>query len=399
MTGLYATQTGCYCNRIALPLEQPTIANLVSDAGYEVGYIGKWHLASTVESSEIINAPLVNHSGDEEVYHLSPVPLHRRGGFRDFWLASDILEFTSHAYDGHMFNADMQPVYFPEGRYRVDAQTDWVIDYLRSRDGNKPFFLFVSYLEPHHQNDHNRYEGPHGSQERFKDFVVPGDLEGTEGDWREQYPDYLGCVNSLDENLGRIRNELEVLGLSENTVIVYTSDHGSHFRTRNDEYKRSCHDASIRIPLIIYGPGFNGGRVVDELISLIDFAPSVLSMAGVEPLEWMPGRPVQNLINGINPVWPEDIFVQISESQVGRALRTHKWKYAVSAPDKDGWKDGASDVYLEEFLYDLENDPFERQNLVDGPTYEDVRVKLRERLKLRMAEAGEATPEIFPAAS
>ena len=145
---------------------------------------------------------------------------------------------------------------FPEGRYRVDAQTDWVLEYLQTRTGEQPFFLFVSYIEPHHQNDHNHYEGPHGSKEKFADFVVPGDLDGTGGDWREEYPDYLGCIHSLDENLGRIRAELERLGLAEDTLIIYTSDHGSHFRTRNGEYKRSCHDGCIRIPMLACGPGF-----------------------------------------------------------------------------------------------------------------------------------------------
>ena len=70
----------------------------------------------------------------------------------------------------------------------------FAIDYLRNQDGQKPFFLFLSYLEPHHQNDRNRYEGPEGSKEKFKDFVVPGDLVGTEGDWKTQYPDYLGAA-------------------------------------------------------------------------------------------------------------------------------------------------------------------------------------------------------------
>jgi uncharacterized sulfatase len=389
-TGQYATEVGCFRNGIALPLEATTIAHLLSAADYQVGYIGKWHLAST------------SRMGEADVnYRTLPVPPERRGGYVDYWLASDVLEFTSHSYDGHMFNGDMERVEFPEGRYRVDAQTDWVLDYLRARGDERggadqrPFFLFVSYIEPHHQNDHNRYEGPVGSRERFAGYRVPGDLVGTDGDWRENYPDYLGCIHSLDENLGRIRAELHELGLAEETLILYTSDHGSHFRTRNSEYKRSCHEASIRVPLVACGPGFRGGKVVDELVSLIDLPPTLLAAAGVKPPETMRGRPLQPLADGTAGEWRQEVFVQISESQVGRAIRTARWKYGVTAPGKQGGRDPGSDCYVEQYFYDLEADPHERNNLVGEPRYAEVRATLAETLKRRMAEAGEDVPVIL----
>jgi uncharacterized sulfatase len=284
----------------------------------------------------------------------------------------------------------------------VDAQTDWVLDYLRARaprpeaEDQRPFFLFVSYIEPHHQNDHNRYEGPRGSKERWAGYVVPGDLEGTAGDWRESYPDYLGCIHSLDENLGRIRAELERLGLAENTLILYTSDHGSHFRTRNREYKRSCHEASIRIPMVACGPGFGGGAVIDELVSLIDVPPTILAAGGVEPPGEMRGRALQALADGSAGDWRQEVFVQISESQVGRALRTRHWKYGVTAPDKQGGRDASSESYVEQYLYDLEGDPHERENLVADPRYVALRAELAQTLKRRMVEAGELAPEILP---
>jgi arylsulfatase A-like enzyme len=384
-TGRYATEMGCFRNGIALPLDETTIAHRLSGAGYEVGYIGKWHLAST------------NGMGEADVdYRTKPVPPERRGGYVDFWLASDVLEFTSHSYDGHMFNADMEKVPFPLHRYRVDAHTDWVLEYLRTRTGEKPFFLFVSYIEPHHQNDHNCYEGPHGSRERFAGYKVPGDLVDTEGDWRENYPDYLGCINSIDENLGRIRDELGKLGLAENTLILYTSDHGSHFRTRNSEYKRSCHEASIHIPMIACGPGFEGGRVISDLVSLIDLPPTVVTAGGIEPPTSMRGRPLQALVDGTATEWRKEVFVQISESQVGRAIRTNRWKYGVTAPGKHGSQDADSDHYVEQYLYDLDVDPFERNNLVADPAYADLRAELAETLKRRMAKAGEEVPTISP---
>jgi arylsulfatase A-like enzyme len=380
-TGKYATEVGCEVNHRMLPPTEKTMAHYLTEQGYATGYIGKWHLASFGPK----NGP--------DCFRIRAVPPERRGGY-EYWLAADALECTSHGYDGHMFDGDGKRRDFPEGRYRADAQTDWVIEYLESRAGKEnPFFLFVSYIEPHHQNDHNHYEGPHGSKERFKDFVVPGDLEGAEGNWREEYPDYLGCIHSLDQNVGRIQATLRKIGLEENTLIIYTSDHGSHFRTRNSEYKRSCHDASIRTPLIVRGPGFPCGKRVKNMVSLLDLPPTVLKAAGREPPADYRGRPLQDLVAGEAMDWPEDVFVQLSEAGCGRALRTPKWKYSILAVDKP--RDApSSDVYEEAFLYDLEADPHERNNRVGDPALRHVRENLAKRLIERMSGAGEEPPEI-----
>jgi arylsulfatase A-like enzyme len=382
-TGKYATEVGCHTNHRRLPPDETTIAQLLSGAGYEVGYLGKWHLSSCGPNDGPDN------------FRTRAVPPDRRGGYVDYWLASDTLEFTSHGYDGYMFDADMNRVDFTG--YRVDAMTDFALDYLRTRDGERPWFLFLSYIEPHHQNDRGHYEGPDGSKERFKEFVPPGDLIGTEGNWREEYPDYLGCINSLDMNLGRIRAELERLGIADDTLIIYTSDHGSHFCTRNSEYKRSCHDGCIRVPMIACGPGFSGGGVASDLASLIDIPPTILTAGGAAVPDSMRGRALQEVASGNADDWPQEVFLQISESQVGRAIRTAKWKYSVSAPDLPGWEAAASDRYVEEFLYDLDADPHERNNLVREQHLAEVRADLSARLKARMVAAGEAEPEIDPA--
>lgn len=381
-TGKYATELGCHINHRMLPLGEKTLAGYLSGIGYDTGYIGKWHLASQGPK----NGP--------DDFSVIPVPPERRGGY-DFWIASDVLENTSHGYDGHMFDGAGNRKEFPAGRYRADAQTDWVIEYLKSRSGEKPFYLFVSYLEPHHQNDHRHYEGPKGSKEKYANFAVPGDLEGTGGNWREEYPDYLGCVANLDENVGRIRKTLAELGIEDDTLLVYTSDHGSHFKTRNGEYKRSCHDGCIHIPMIVRGPGFRCGVAREELVSLIDLPPTLLAAAGMEPPGSMRGHALQGLVSGTAPAWPDEVFLQISESQCGRAIRTRKWKYSVRAPGTDD-DQPASEVYVEDFLYDLESDPHERNNLVADPAYAGVRSTLAATLKRRMREAGEAEPAIMP---
>ena len=364
-TGLYATQLGCYRNGIALPQNVSTIAERLRQNGYETAYVGKWHLAST---------------------GTAPVPEQLRGGYQDYWVAADVLEFTSDGYGGHMFDKDNKRVDFKG--YRADCQTDFALDYLDNRQKDKPFFLFVSYLEPHHQNNAGHFQGPEGSKERFRDYPVPEDLKAFEGNWAREYPDYLGCCASLDYNAGRIIDLLKRQGEYENTLIVYTSDHGSHFRTRNGEYKRSCHDSSVRVPLIIRGPGFMGGQVAEELASLIDLPVTLLQSAGAGA-SGLRGNPLQQNDR------PQEVFIQISESQVGRAIRTKRWKYSVKAPFRNGWLHAGARRYREEFLYDLENDPHELNNLAKSKGHQEIRARLRQTLVRRMEEAGEKAPVIL----
>ncbi len=380
MTGRWATQTGCWRNDIALPAGEPTLATMLGQAGYRTGYVGKWHLAS---------------SGEKQNVQARAVPHELRGGFKDAWMAADVLEFTSHGYGGHVFDAEGRQVDFPDGRYRPDALTDYALRFLEEQDGERPWFLFLSYLEPHHQNDRNHFEGPEGSKQAYAGFRTPGDLAPLKGNWAEEMPDYLGACAALDRNLGRLRDALRKRKMLDNTLVVFTSDHGCHFRTRNNEYKRSCHDGSIRIPMVLRGPGFRRGRVVRDPVSLIDLPPTLLAAAGVAPVTPMGGAALQPVAAGSER--RSDVFLQISESQVGRAVRTRRWKYAVQAPGKRGWVDSAADSYRETHLYDLKADPDELHNLVADPAHARTRAEMAALLIRRMREAGEAAPAILPA--
>lgn len=384
-SGQYATRTGCYRNAIALPQNIPTLAGYFSHAGYDTAYIGKWHLASNRKSYD---AP-----EDGECFDTRAVPADRRGGYRH-WMASDVLEATSHGYDGYVFDGDGKKREFIG--YRADCINNYAIHYLQNRPADKPFFMFVSQIEPHHQNDHGRFEGPDGSRERFRDFTAPEDLERGQGDWEENYPDYLGQCHSLDENVRRLVDTLKEQGIWENTILIYTSDHGSHFCTRNGEYKRSCHESSIHVPLIAVGGPFQGGRSLSELVSLMDLPVTLLDCAGIPKPEQFDGNSLKQLVTGNGKNWPMQVFLQISESEVGRAIRTNDFKYSVRA-DADGWKDASADSYYEQYLYDLKNDPHEKNNLVKDPAYAEERGRLRERLIACMVNAGEEKPSILEA--
>ncbi len=322
------------------------------------------------------------------------MPPEQRGGWDDFWLAADALEHTSHGWDGHLFDGNGRRRDFPPGRYRVDAMTDWAVEWLESRCDPRPFALMVSYIEPHHQNDHGCCEGPNGSRERFANFIPPGDLAALPGVWREQYPDYLGACNALDGGLGRILAQLERRGERERTLVISTADHGNHFRTRGPEYKRSCHDASARIPLVVAGPGFTGGRVVERLANLVDVPATILAAAGADPLPQQRGIPLQELAGGGGA--RPGILIQISGTQVGRALRTPGWTYSVRAPDADAWNDPGSRLYVDDVLYDNRADPHQLRNLAAEPALAGLRAELARLLIGEMRRVGEDAPEIRP---
>ncbi|WP_114579272.1 sulfatase-like hydrolase/transferase [Saliphagus sp. LR7] len=377
-TGQYATENGVWRNAESLPDVDHLLARQFATEGYETAYVGKWHLAGTQKD---------------------PVPPERRGGY-DHWIAADVPEFTSHPFEGHLFDADGERVTF-EDQYRVDAYTDHAIETLEAISSlDDPFFCFLSYLEPHHQNDMETYVAPEGYADRYDDPWIPPDLHGRPGDWYAELPDYYGICRRIDENLARLFDTLDRLDERENTVVMFASDHGCHFWTRPGEYKRSAHESSIRVPFIVDGPGFDDGGVVEEPVELVDLAPTCLDAAGIEVPDVMQGRSVLSLIEGETTDWREEAFVQISESEIGRAIRTDRWKYAVAAPELNGWRSGmddpSSDIYVERYLYDLRADPAERVNLVGRPEYREVADDLMARLADRMIAAGEQRPEILP---
>lgn len=371
-TGMYATTTGCYANRIPLPEDAKTLAHYFRDAGYHTGYIGKWHLGT---------------GGREAVIE------SERGGYQ-YWLGANAIELVSDSYNTVVYDNDCDEVRLPG--YRVDALTDAAIRYIDEHK-EEPFFLFTSFLEPHHQNHLDDYAAPDGYRERYTGRWTPPDLQTLGGSSGQHLGGYYGMVKRLDEALGRIFDTLKSLNLTDDTIVLFTSDHGCHFKTRNEEYKRSCHESSIRIPTAIQGPGFDGGGQLRELVSLVDLPPTLLDAAGIPVPEQMQGRSILPLLRGEREEWPDDVFVQISEFSVSRAVRSKRWKYGVTAPDKDGYKDMGSDHYVEEYLYDLQVDPYELNNLIGLKSYKEVAKVMSDRLIRRMVEVGEDAPKISPA--
>jgi len=375
-TGQYPERHGVWKNAEAIKPDAKTLATACRDAGYTANYIGKWHLG--------LGGP--NNSG--------PVPAQYRGGFLDLWEGANALELTSHPYEGDLFDSDNKPIHF-SGIYRTDFMTQRAQSFLKS--ARDPFLLVLSYLEVHHQNDIDAFVPPKELAGKYRDGFVPQDLRPLPGSWMHQLGDYYGCVAKMDETVGSILKSLEDNHLADNTIVLFTSDHGCHFKTRNPEYKRSPHESSIHVPLIVQGPGFNRSLTVPEIVSHVDITPSLLTAAGVSVPNTMQGHSFLPLLDRNTSNWRNEAYITMSENMTGRILRTPEWTYAVAAPKKAGWKPVPwSTEYNEYMLYNLAADPFQHVNLAGRAETREIAGHLKERLLTRIEEASGMKPAIGP---
>jgi arylsulfatase A-like enzyme len=375
-TGRYPQQNGVWRNGLGLRPGDATLATLLTQQGYSANYIGKWHLA-----------PNAQQGGGN-----GAVPPQFRGGFTGLWEGANALELVSHPFEGEMYDNDGKPLRF-SNQYRADFLTDRAVRFLKQRQDAKPFLLVVSYLEVHHQNDIDKFVAPKKYENSYRNPFVPPDLRPIPGSWPSQMGDYYGCVKGMDDCAGTLLDTLKQQGLDRDTIVLFTSDHGCHFKTRNAEYKRSAHDSSLHVPLIVQGPGFDRSLEIGELVSHINVAPSLLEAAGFKPPVEMQGASLLPLVARQAPDWRDEVYVEMSESTTGRALRTPQYTYSAAAPQRQA----VSDRYTEYQLYDNYADPFQHVNLVSRADRKEISDHLRARLLARIAEAGnQARPAIEP---
>ena len=270
--------------------------------GWHTGYIDEWPLAPG---------------------HVGPVPRELPDGYQS-WLAANALEFTSDAYKTHVWDGGGREHTLPG--YRVDPLTDAAIRHLDARSrSDQPFFLFTSSIEPHHENHRDDDPASEGYEECYVGTRLPPDLQARAGSDPQPWPGYCGMIKRLDEALGRLIDALRSVGQLDNPIILFTSDHRCHFKTRNDESKPSWHNASIRVPTALRAPGFDGGGALRQLESLV--APPPLSLpesAGIPVPPEMEGRSLLLLAQKQTREWRDDMLVQMSEAQTGPAIRTHR---------------------------------------------------------------------------
>lgn len=381
MTGRYATETGIWKIQPPNKLRQdlPTLATVLRENGYTANFIGKWHLSDA---------------------GMGPVPVDQRGGFLDFWEGANSVENTSHPYYGTIWDAQNKPIPWKD-EYRVNFLTDRAVRFLKQPQ-KKPFLLFLSQLEPHfdQQGDGPRnFIAPKGYAERFLNPYVPPDLLHLPGSWQEQLPGYYGDVERIDESVGRVLQTLEEQGMLDNTIFLFTSDHGCHFKTRNWKYKCSPHDSSIRIPFLMQGPGLNRSLQLSEVVGNIDLTPTLLGAAGVTVPASMKGRSLMPLVDDpqARMQWDNKALIQMSNVLVARAIRTKEWTYCVADPDLDGDKVPSSSKYREYVLYNNYSDPAQLVNLAARKPFMQAAARLQEELIDMIVASGEPKPTITSA--
>ena len=181
---------------IPLAPSEQTIAKTLEANDIQTAYFGKWHLGNP-SSFGIVNKP-------------------ERGGY-EFWLAANLLEFVSNSYDTRLYDFNNEEVCLPG--YRVDAVVDAAIRYVYENQ-NKPFFIFISLLEPHHQNHLDNYPAPNGYEERYRNSWIPLDLQALGGSTYMHLPGYYGMIKRIDEAYGRLIDALSSLNLFEFTNVI-----------------------------------------------------------------------------------------------------------------------------------------------------------------------------------
>ena len=354
---------------IGLSPETVTWPKLLADAGYFNGLIGKWHL------------------GTQDRFHPSKFGFKYFMGFRAGGEATRNPKLE--------VNGEVKQV---EG-FTVDIVTDDAIRFLREHR-SKTFMLMLNYREPHTAYLPVRDED--WQKVKDVDLKIPDypDLDVPRA--KKIMREYLASVAALDRNVGRVLAAIDELKLRENTVVIFTSDHGynighhgiwhkgnGHYilnstpssNSRDPQVQRpNVFDTSLRTPTAVRWPGvIKPGTEINHTVTNLDWFPTILSVAGVKaPANAIiRGRDITPLLRGRKVKWDDDLYVEWSQHHYTtthlRMYRTPQWKLV-----RDFLNDGKDE------LYHLAVDPGENQNLITDPLARDIRLKLEAKMIEKM---------------
>lgn len=362
LTGQYPHTHGVFLNDVCLRSEAVSFAEVLNEAGYDTGYIGKWHLDGHGRSNFI--------------------PPERRQGFQ-FWR---VMECT-HDYNHSNYYADTDTKLAWEG-YDAIAQTREAIRYLKEQRSDRPFALFLSWGPPH-----NPYET---APEEFRQLYtpeaitlrpnVPDDAAETA---RRDLAGYYAHCSALDKCLGDLLATLRALHIEEDTLLVFTSDHGDMLGSHGEQRKQRPWDESIRVPLLLHCPALLGtdGTVSEHPISTPDLMPTVLGLCGVTPPAGVQGNDLSLHVR-VGSAPEDDAALIACYSPFGewtrekggkeyRGLRTKRYTYVR----------GLDGPWL---LFDNDEDPYQRENLRGRPEHAELEAGLDVRLQSKLAEIDDA---------
>lgn len=365
MTGQYPLTHGVFYNDKPLNPEATTIAKIYKKAGYETGYIGKWHLNGHEPGEETFKA--------RQKY----IPKERRQGF-DFW---QVLECT-HDYNNSFYYENSPEIKKWNG-YDAIAQTHSAIQYIQEKSfGKNPFLLFLSWSPPHAPYQ----TAPKEFQKIYKDMKielrpnVPDSMKSTVTEWLRGY--YAHCT-ALDHCIGDLQKAIKDANLDKNTIFVFTSDHGDMLGSHGEIKKQKPWEESINVPFILKYPKMLNAGKINKVFSFPDIMPTLLGLSKLDVPETVEGidfsgelLKTESLeINGAYITCPVP-FHQWSYKDGGReyrGIRTERYTYA---KDLNGpW-----------LLYDNQNDPYQMKNLCNKIEYKKLQSELESKLQRLLDE-------------
>ncbi len=384
-TGRYPTHSGLVLNWVEANPNQRCIAHVFKDAGYHTGFIGKWHLSAGnlkkagkyEPNQEAIQAYAKENPNTE----FTP-PGPSRLGY-DHWEA-----FNFHAtFHNWWFYRDApQKIVMPG--YETDGETDLAIKFMqKNKDSGKPFFLMMAPHPPH--PPFGIPHVPEGYLERIPEQLhwspnVPGNHPRRKNQLQARC--YYAMAKNVDDNVGRIMKFLDSSGLADNTIVVFTADHGEQHGSHNRVNKMVPYAESVNIPLIIRWPDkVPAGTTSDELYSPMDHIATLCGMLGLRPADTSDGIDLSRAVLGkgkvnrdealmMNYVSHWDYFQSGTSWPEWRGVRTKQYTYAK-------WLTG------QEELYDNAGDPYQMNNLAEGQKDLPRLRKMRKALKDLLAQA------------
>ncbi|MEO7413875.1 MAG: sulfatase [Opitutaceae bacterium] len=369
LTGQRALTHGVFLNDVSLNPAAVTLAKVLDRAGYATGYIGKWHVDGHGRSAYI--------------------PRDRRQGF-EYWKA---LECT-HSYNDSYYYAD-GPEKLEWKGYDALAQTRDAEQYLRDRAKiAKPFFLVLSWGPPH-----SPYQSaPESYRKMYRDAEIrlrPNVPAAGAAKARTEAAGYYAHCTALDDCLAELRQTLQATGLADNTIVVFTSDHGDLLGSHGAYDKQQPYDESIRVPLLIHWPkGLGpGARTLDAPIGSADFMPTLLGLCGISIPSAVEGIDFSGYLRGgsnpsdgtalISCVAPFGQWDRRKGGREYRGLRTTRYTYV-------------RDLAGPWLLFDNRTDPFQQHNLVNDPVAAAVQAELETALARKLKASGD---EFLPGAA
>ena len=354
LTGRYPLSHGVFLNDVCLSTEAVSLAGAFGRGGYRTGYIGKWHLDGHGRSAFI--------------------PPERRQGFQ-FWRAAE----CTHDYNHSHYYGDAAEKRFWEG-YDAIAQTEEACRYI-GQGRPDPFLLVLAWGPPH-----NPYET---APERFRRMYRPEEVrlrpnvpEAAAAGARQDLAGYYAHGSALDECVGRVVRTLAETGLEDDTILVFTSDHGDMLGSQGQSRKQRPWDESIRVPLLVRWPAGlgSGGRRVVRPTGAPDLMPTLLGLCGIPVPETVEGTDRSALLAGRGPDGDEAALIGCP-SPFGEWARPRGREYRGVRTIRHTYVRALDGPWL---LYDNQEDPYQLRNLCNRPEAAAVQADLEARLQERL---------------